>query len=168
MQARCDDEHTCRERALQVLTARGHSVAELRRKLLTKGFSAAVVEEVLRGLVRVGLLVDLAYARAFCLERLQGGRPCGRMLLRTTLRRRGVADEALAAALADVFSEDAGDAEMEAAMQAGAAKWRALSRRPGADPRRNQAALVRFLQGRGFTGDLCRRVLDRLGRGEEE
>jgi SOS response regulatory protein OraA/RecX len=60
------------------------------------------------------------------------------------------------------------DSEYQSALAAGRRKWQALRARPSQDSRKDRERLLRFLAGRGFSGDVCRRVIERVERGEEE
>ena len=51
------------ERALTMLAARGYATAELRRRLVRRGFAATDIEAVVGRLTAAGLLDDAAYAR---------------------------------------------------------------------------------------------------------
>ena len=157
----------CRDRALLLLGQRAHSAGELMVKLLRKGFPRQVNEEVIRDLNRVGLVDDAAFAAAFCEERLRGSRPLGRMRLQAELRRRQV-DSAIAThAIEEAFGKGGEDLEYDVALRAGRGKWRSLTRSAGRDPAKARDSLYRFLAGRGFAGNICRRVVDSLQAGTE-
>ncbi|MBT4819182.1 MAG: regulatory protein RecX, partial [Lentisphaerae bacterium] len=69
---------SCRGSALRLLGLREHSVAELQRKLAARKYSRGVRDRVVADLGSAGLLNDLAFARAYCEYRANGGRPVGR------------------------------------------------------------------------------------------
>ena len=151
---------TCRETALRLLGQRGHSTAELRRKLSARGYAAAVLEEVVGDLTRVGLLDDLAFAKAYCEYRRQGSRAAGATRILAELRQRGVATDVADQALRDTAPEDDADTDETRALEVARRRWASLKTLP--DPRAARARLGRFLAGRGFSATVCRAVLDRL------
>ena len=87
------------EAAARFLEARPRSVAETRRRLLRACYPEALVEQVVARLVEVGYLDDEAFARAW-VESRDRAHPRGAAALRRELATRGVASDAIAAALA--------------------------------------------------------------------
>ncbi|MEK9786515.1 MAG: regulatory protein RecX [Gammaproteobacteria bacterium] len=77
-----------RDKALQLLTRREHSFAELRQKLLARDFSAELIEEVLDVLVQRGHLSDRRYAEALASHRAKNG--YGPIYISQELREKGV------------------------------------------------------------------------------
>ena len=135
-----------RARAVRLLARREHSRAELARKLAEFG-TAEEIDDVLQSLTNNGLLSDARYAEAYVrghAERFGAAR------LRQTLRQKGIAGELIDAQLAGA---DAGD-ELERAR----AVW---ARKYGATPAdgREWARQARFLQSRGFSTEVIRKLL---------
>ncbi len=128
-----------------MLARREHSRAELTRKLSTDG-TLEDIQAMLDKLEQSGLLSDARFAESFVSSRAAR---FGTAKLRHSLRAKGVSDEVIAAAL----PADA-DSEMERARDV----WR---RKFGAAPddRADYARQARFLQGRGFSSDVIRKVL---------
>jgi regulatory protein len=126
------------QRAVRLLAARPHFRAELAAKLAQRGCTAEETEAALDRLTAEGYLDDVRAARDFVAYRLER-KAEGRLRLKAELVRRGAAEEAIAAALADVPEDD-----LEAA-QAAAAVWARGKRAP--DP----AALARHLARKGFS-----------------
>jgi len=154
----------CRDRALLLLSQRAHSIGELRFKLQRKQFAPPLVDRVLSDLAKAGLLDDLAYALAFCIERLRAPRPVGRWRILQELRKRRISDEIAVDAMAQAVEDDSFEDELPRALRAGEKKWHSLlSREP--DGRKRYAKVNRFLASRGFDGQVCREVLDRLSSG---
>src|SRR6185295_15379385 len=85
------------ERALRLLGQRQHFRADLRRKLLAKGYEAEEVDEALTRCASEGYLDDESTARAFVAER-QGRRGLGRARVAAELRRHGASGNAVDAA----------------------------------------------------------------------
>src|SRR6185503_510842 len=126
------------ERAVRLLGQRRHFRAELRRKLLAKGYERAEVDEALARCADEGYLDDEAAARAFADER-QERRGLGRARIAAELRRRGASGGAVSAALAGTSDEDE-----RARAATAAARWRRVH---GEDA----AALSRHLARKGFS-----------------
>jgi regulatory protein len=88
-----DAEVKVREAALNILSYRARTRAELKRKLLGKGFHPARVEPCLDRLEQRGLLDDEAVAAAFVRDRIRL-RPRGKIRLAQELRAKGVERDA--------------------------------------------------------------------------
>lgn len=134
------------ERALRCLALREHSRLELARKLDGLGSQDEVNAELDR-LVDLGLLSDARFADAYI--RAKADR-FGASRLRGELVRRGVAQDLIASAL------DGSDADSEFD------RAREIHHRKFATPptdAREWARQARFLQGRGFSTEIIRRVL---------
>lgn len=158
-----------RDAALELLSHRPRSVAEMRRRLGRKGFEATAVEEVVRWLLDRGYLDDRAFARQFLRERLRR-RPRGPFALVQELRERGL-DRSLATAMVETVMEEEGVDE-EAMADSAAARW--LARQGpqvrtllAAADRTEEATAARrrlygYLERRGFRRGVARRVLERV------
>lgn len=139
-------------RALRYLAMREHSRAELERKLARhvdddpEDPAGPRIARVLDELASHGLIDERRAAEA--LVSAQSGR-LGGLRLRQALRQRGVDAEAAEAALAGVA-----DSELERAREV----WRRRFGAPAADAA-ERARQARFLAGRGFGGDVIRRVV---------
>jgi len=83
---------SCFDCALRVLALRGHSVAELRRKLKTKGYEEAEIEGSIARLLELNYLDDARFARGFAESSIRNGRGYGARL-KLELSRRGVTGE---------------------------------------------------------------------------
>jgi regulatory protein len=140
---------TLLQRAVALLARREHSREELARKLmrrLREGEEHADVDAVLDELQRRDLLSERRYAEV--IVRTRSDR-YGNARLSQDLKARGVPSEAARAALASH-----GGSELQRAQ----AVW---VRRFGTLPAslEDRARQTRFLESRGFTGDVIRRVL---------
>ncbi|MCD4557021.1 regulatory protein RecX [Schaalia sp. lx-100] len=94
-----------REVALRRLDSHAASRAQLREAILSRGFSQEIAEEVLERLESVGLIDDAAYARAVVSSAFTLNGKVGRALVED-LRRKGVDENNIASAIADISSED--------------------------------------------------------------
>jgi regulatory protein len=138
--------------ALRCLARREHSRAELERKLARQvqdqpeASAAQQIAQALDDLAAHGLLSEARAAAAV----LQGrGQRHGTRRLKQTLQAKGLAPELVADTL-----QQARATELERAHEA----WRRRFGAPPADAR-ERARQVRFLAGRGFEGEVIRRVV---------
>jgi regulatory protein len=134
-----------RVKALQLLTRRDHSRAELKAKLGAQAESEEELEAVLNALQAERLLSDHRYASQRVAARAAR---YGNARLKQELRQSGVSDEEIAEAL-----PEAGD-ETERCH----AVW---MKKFGQSPKsaEERAKQLRFLQYRGFSGEAIRRVI---------
>lgn len=130
-----------------MLARREHSANELQSKLKQKGYGAAVVSAVAADLQTQRLLSDARFAEALVTARRRRG--FGPLYIAQELRKKGVSDELIAAAI------DGSD-------------WRTVleqtrNKKFGCMPPANTAEAakqIRFLQQRGFAYEQIRRVLN--------
>ena len=134
-----------RVRALQLLTRRDYSRAELQKKLAAHAESAEELASVLDTLQGERLLSDHRYATQRVTAR--AGR-YGDARLKQELRLKGVSDDDIAAALPE------GGDETERCL----AVWQRKFGQPAQTPE-ERAKQMRFLQYRGFSSEAIRRVL---------
>ncbi len=125
--------------ALRFLNYRPRSEAELRSKLEGKGFEPSVIDATLQRLVEEGWVCDDRFARAW-VESRKASRPRSRRLIALELRRKGISEENIQQAVADL--EDT-----ELAYQAGLRYARRLE---GLDYATFYRRLAGFLERRGF------------------
>lgn len=143
------------EDALRYLRYRARSAAEVERYLLGRGYPPEVAAAEVERLRASGLLNDAEFARAWVEER-ERLRPRAPQALRQELRRKGVDEETIAQALADVDAE----ASAYEAARARAARLRSL------DYVQFHRRLGGFLARRGFDYQVIRRVIARLWQEE--
>ncbi|HRF13961.1 MAG: recombination regulator RecX [Candidatus Accumulibacter phosphatis] len=134
-----------RERALRLLAQREYTRQELSRKIAPLAESAEQLEVLLDDLTRIHLLSDERYAEA---RRNSRAPRLGDARLAYELRSRGVAAELVRTTLA------AGEDELTRAR-------RVWQRRFGNIPADTveRTRQMRFLAGRGFSGETIRRLL---------
>jgi regulatory protein len=142
------DPGTCRERAIGLLARREHSRLELRHKLLARGCDEGELESLLEALSSEGLQSDERFAEAYVYSRSQRG--FGPLRIQSELRERGIEDSLIHGFL-DMHSV----AWLEQARQ----QWQ---KRFGerATEYKERARQARFLQGRGYSPQMIRQVLD--------
>jgi regulatory protein len=125
---------------MNLLARREHSSHELRRKLLSRDYAAAVVDVALAALIAERLLSDERFVESFVRYKINSG--LGPLRLRQALRDHGIANDAIEESLLDQ-------------------SWRQLAvevrqKRFGdalPDKYEERAKQMRFLQYRGFTVD---------------
>ena len=139
-----------RLRALQLLTRRDHSRAELEKKLRNESESEETLSSFLDELSRQNLLSDQRFAKQRVSAR---GSRYGNGRLKQELRQHGISEEDISEAL-----PEAGD-ELTRCRLVWAKKFGALPTSP-----EERVKQLRFLQYRGFSSDSIRRTL----RTEEE
>lgn len=137
-------------RAQRLLAAREHSRAELRGKLAREA-DEAVLEAVLDRLVELGLQSDARFAEAYV--RAKGDR-LGVVRLRYELGQRGLAKDLIDAALGQLAEEGGIGDELARAKNVWKKKYGKLPQ-----DAKEWARQARFLQSRGFSGELVRQVL---------
>ena len=146
------DRLPLRQRAIRLLARREHTRAELAAKLAALG-TREDIEIVLADLENSGLLSDARAAAAYV--RGHAAR-FGAARLRQTLRTKGVATELIDAEVAALPDEIGRARDL----------W---SRKFGSAPAdaREWAKQARFLQSRGFSTDVIRRLLKHTGEATE-
>ena len=129
-----------RNKALDLLARREHSVAELRAKLLVREFEPDTVELAIDQLVHEGLVSDERFADAFVTARARKGQ--GPVKIRAELSQRGVAD--------GLIETSIGEVDVDWFAIARQVRERKYGEQSPTDYK-ERARQSRFLQSRGFT-----------------
>ncbi|MBC7225777.1 MAG: RecX family transcriptional regulator [Thermoflexales bacterium] len=145
-----DTAERAAERALDLLSYRPRSEAEIRERLAER-YDAETAGEVLERLRRSGLVDDREFARYWVQNRLQHN-PRGAMALRQELRQKGVDESAIEEALAEYDEEEAAARAAEAARR----KLRGLA------PDLFRRRLMDYLLRRGFPYGIVRAVVQQI------
>jgi regulatory protein len=152
--AAAETRRRARESALRLLGYRARSRAEMRHRLLRKGYDDETVDEAIRWLEEHRFLDDAQFSQAW-VEARTDALPMGRERLAWELRAKGVDRDTAADALAPRDEET----ELRLALQVGRQKLeRVLDRDPVVIKNRVAAALQR----RGFSWSVTRRALAEL------
>lgn len=147
--------------ALRLLAIRPRSIGELAKRLEEKGFSSAVVQDVVRTLREEGLLDDARFATGLAETTLER-KPVGRKFLAWKLQKASVPPDVAETALQSLFPPGR---EISLARAAAARKHtELLRRRRGTSASELRIRLGRFLLSRGFPPDVVSTVLDDLPR----
>lgn len=141
--------------ALRLLTGRDYSLAELRRRLLDKGFAEAGTEEVLQRCLEYGYLDDARYALHRANSLMTQGRAVGSRIL-LDLRQRGISEEVACQALAK-----AREACDEEGLLTSILQRRFPAFNYNSAPAKERRRVVHFLQRRGFA---IGQIMDHLTR----
>lgn len=150
--AKISSEQALYTAALGALTRRAHSVFEMRTYLERRAAEREPAKRVLARLRENRLLDDARYALEFARHRAQVRRQ-GRYRIARELRARGVQDEHIEAAVAQVFAEND-----EATLVRTMIERRVRSLRGPLDARK-AASLYRSLLRGGFDAQMIRREL---------
>ena len=145
-----------RNSAMRLLARREHSRAELRGKLVGRGFENDSVEELLQGLEDQDLLSDERFAMSLIASRAETG--YGPKRINLELRNRGVSEELAREALAKA-EVDWGQQVTDQAV-----------RKFGSDPAQTfpeWARRARYLERRGFGQDAIRLAIGNFERSTE-
>jgi len=148
---RRDAAEVAYDRALNYLSYRPRSRAEIEAYLKRRGVPPITIQTVMDRLVGAGLLDDKAFAQ-YWVENREHFRPRGVRSLRFELRQKGVPDAVIDKAITNID-------ETESAYRAGRERARRLRRLDYQEFRRR---LGGFLQRRGFGYDVVKVIVDRL------
>ena len=144
--------------AVRALMRRAHSIHEMRRALERRCTDEALVRAELDRLKQQNLLDDARYAREFARARAAIRRQ-GRFRIAQELRRRGVPDRHIDAALDDAFATQDETALLRQRLE------RKLRGIRGPLDQRRLASLYRSLLRAGFSPDQVRAAINSVARG---
>ena len=158
-----DEQRADAERlSMRALSRKGVSESELRKMLAENDLDADVVEYEIERLTRVGLVDDVALATDL-VDRLHDRKGLGRQGVVAELRRRGIDQAAIAAAL-----EAAADDEDDEFVRAIELAQKRAGQLRGLDRATAERRLSGFLMRKGYNGGVVRiaveRALDGGGR----
>ena len=145
----------CFDKAMEALSSRLHSRAELRKKLVRREYGDAVVDTVLDDLARLGYLDDERFARTKALSAAQH-KHHGRRRAFMELIKSGVKGDVADKALTDVYAEHDSTAVARELARKQLPRLRKL------DPMAARRRLVGMLQRRGFDYDSIKPVVDEV------
>ena len=148
-----------KQAALKLLAARSLSIAELRQKLILRGFDCRTTEGVIREFLAKRFLDDEGLSELH-VRSLLARKAYGRRWFLRKLLNRGIDGDTIQMVLNKVFEEiDEGQLVYEAAV----GKLRGLQ---NLKPKARLAKVARFLSNRGFADGLIMQVInERLSNG---
>ncbi len=145
--------HEARRSAMELLSYRSRTTAEMHNRLIRKGYPESVATRVVADLEQGGILDDEAFAREFTLQKVESRR-VGEYRIRRDLMKRGIdretADRSVAA-----HSQDAD--WRGAAMTIAVRKWESLPATLPVEKKRKR--LYDYLARRGFAFELIRSIV---------
>ena len=145
---------SARVAALRFLKIRPRSIAELKGKLKTKGFSFDEIEAAVVYLMDIGLLDDRAFTKSWIAYRL--ARPFGFRRICAELQQKGVAKDIIEEAITEAKGEYAED---KTVLDLALRRWERLS---GIDPQKKKKRVFDFLVRRGYSMDAVIKVIKKL------
>ncbi len=137
-----------RNSAFDILARREHTRLELTRKLKAKDFTDSEIEEVLVILAEEGLQSDERYTESYV--HMRRNRGYGPLKIKLELQQRGVSSE-----LVEAYVEFNDKIWLETARLAYEKKFAGKL----LETAKERAKRMRFLQSRGFTGDIIQKTL---------
>lgn len=146
-----DELEKAKQAAMTLISYRPRSVAEVRRRLLEKGYSEAAAETAVSRLQELDLLNDHTFA-AYWIDQRNTFKPRSRLALRDELHKKGVPPEIIDMALEAVDETNAA----RTAAQKHQHRWQRL---PDFEFRQKASA---YLQRRGFSYGIVRETVDWL------
>jgi regulatory protein len=145
-------ERSIRNTALDILARREHTRQELTRKLKAKDFSDSEIREQLETLITEGLQSDERFTESY--TNMRRNRGYGPLKIKQELQQKGISSE-----LIDSYLSFNDEIWLETACQAYEKKFSAKV----LDSANQRAKRMRFLQSRGFTGDIIKKTFARFG-----
>lgn len=155
-----EQEQRARNAVYRLLTARARSRSELHHALLRKGIDEQVATATLDKFADAGLVDDAGFAQSWVRQRHEH-QGLGRRALAAELRRKGVDDEAVAEALAEVDE----DAEVDRARELVRRKLRTMT---ATDSTTRTRRLVSMLARKGYSEGMAFRVVREEAETDED
>jgi regulatory protein len=151
-----DTLEQAQQRAVNLIAYRPRSVHEVRQRLEKASVDEETIERVVGQLREAGMLDDESFSKAWVESRLRAA-PRGRRMIAWELRRKGVAEEDIEAALEGVDEE-------ATALHAAKRRWPRLKSLP---PRERKRKLFEFLSRNGFEYSAMEEALRRIESADE-
>lgn len=146
-----DEEKSIIQISIDLISRRLRSEKELRDRFTRKGFSGTAVDNAIVHLRDHGYLDDKHFAMLFA-KQIMKKKPVGEIKLRYELRKKGISETVTERILSEMFENQA-----ELAKQAALKKLKTMK---SGDTDIIRHKLWRFLEQRGFTGEIIRTTVD--------
>jgi regulatory protein len=146
------------DKAMNLLSRRGHSRKELFDKLFKRGFSKRVIMQTLSECERLNFINDFDFAESYLAELRAKG--YGIYRIKNAMFKKGVPSAILKELIEN--GTDNEEDERERAMEALKRKMKTLEKE--SEPRKRKEKAYRFLAGRGFSMDVIYSVYDEFTR----
>lgn len=140
------------QRALRYLGARDHSRREIRQKLRRQGFGRAAIDAAIEKLMDQNYLDDQVYAANYVNYRMKTS-PRSRRLLAQELKRKGIRDDHIEAALKPVDERRMALACIHRKRR----RWRRF------EGQQRRLKILAHLSGKGFSYDVSRLAVETYG-----
>lgn len=150
-----EEKKSAKEQALRLLAYRARSEKEMGDRLQKKGYDSDISTWVVAELKRLNFLSDQQFALAFVRDKMIT-KPMGPYLIRLELKRKGVTDSFIQAAIEDAYRDKP---PLEIATALGRKKF---SQQPTLPLIKRKQRTGDFLTRRGFSWDIVREVLEQL------
>jgi regulatory protein len=141
--------------ALKATNLRPRSVEELKDKLKQKGFSDAIIAQVVGDFTKTGLINDAKFSKLWVSSRMASN-PKGEVVLRRELKDKGVAEDAIEAAINEARKDKS---EEEIVSQLAQAR---ISQLTGLDKKTARRRLFGYLKRRGFSFNAIMKVVNEI------
>lgn len=151
-----DEVETAHQKAIRFINYRPRTEYESQKKLSELGYSDDVISIIIERLKNVGLIDDNNYASSWITDRIMN-HPTSPRFMSFELRRRGVDQEIIDSALADID-------ETQLAFKVSMKKIRTLKFN---DPIYIKNKLYSYLYRQGFDSDVCKLVIYQIFDSEE-
>lgn len=144
----------CLARAMRLLAARPHSIKELEKKLVARGFAQADIRSAVDWLSQRGYLNDGDFGVRYARARVERAR-VGPARLKMDLMAKGLDGDVVSVAMSGVYGETG--SELAVAIDAATRKARSLA--PGIGGEAAKKKIFDHLVRKGFSVELARRVV---------
>ncbi len=144
--------------AMSFLSYKDRSKREVIRKLKEKGYSKEVTKQTLKFLISYGYINDLEFSKKYVNQRVSS-KGYGKFKIVRELREKGISDEII-----EKVTENIVDKEEEMALVLANKKARNLDLTEYKDKQK----LFAYLQRRGYSFEIIKRVLEKLNNNYEE
>ncbi|MBM4171368.1 MAG: regulatory protein RecX [Ignavibacteria bacterium] len=145
-----------KDSALRLLARRPHSKYEIKIKLIRKGYSKDIIENVIQKLTDEKLIDDLVFSNAYVLE-LSEKKKSGIVKIKSQLLKKGIDRKIIANALEKISDIE----EIENAYQLVIKKLKILKRKE-TDHKKIQQKLYSYLLSKGYPSELISKTLRKI------
>ncbi len=152
-----------KQKAFGYLGRRHHSAAELRKKLLGKGYDGKMIDEVLADLKIKDYLNDYEFASLYADENIKN-KLWGKNKMKAELGKKGISRELISKVIEEKYADGS---ESEGAIVLGEKKLQSLRKRTS-DGKQLRLKLYAYLSSRGYDYDTCREALEKLLKSEDD
>ena len=150
-----EEKKSAKEQALRLLAYRARSEKEMGDRLQKKGYDSDISAWVVAELKRLNFLSDQQFSLAFVRDKMRT-KPMGPYLIRLELKKKGVIDSFIQAAIEEAYREKS---PLEIATALGRKKF---SQQPTLPLIKRKQRTGDLLTRRGFSWDIIRDVLEQL------